>query len=381
MEFEAGKNIIKQLLAPLFLWKAAHPQDLLGNGVDKINVVIPAGQDYVGTGPGDDFLVVAKHHPGGQCHRPEVIVAELGNATLSIRSGMVQTRKGDILSDPGKEHRVKSYAEHGKLRPRFSTHLAGTYSTVTYCGFGNFWHWMVDCLPRILTLEKAYPHEAITILMPDSTNAWQRLCLARVAGTRFPIKYISGHTWLKIEKFIWPSLSGGECSAFLPNGYLQEIRHRIGAPVPAVVSASPRRIYITRRGARHRRVLNEDQLLLVLKTHGFAMVEPEKLSLDEQITLFRQAEIVMGPHGAGLAGAMFAKFTKLIVLYATDRPPNYFHSQCVVLGHRHYFLAHNQPNEDDDFRVDISSVTALVEKAIADPVPEGVFKQCDRTST
>jgi capsular polysaccharide biosynthesis protein len=72
-------------------------------------------------------------------------------------------------------------------------------------------------------------------------------------------------------------------------------------------AALPRRIYIDRRGAASRRLVNEDDLVQALGRLGFAAVKLEALSVDEQIALFSNADIVVGPHGAGLCNIVFAK--------------------------------------------------------------------------
>ena len=63
---------------------------------------------------------------------------------------------------------------------------------------------------------------------------------------------------------------------------------------------------MTRRRAARRRVVNEQDLLPVLREFGFEVIETERLSFHEQIQLFSHAEAVVGPHGAGLANLCFA---------------------------------------------------------------------------
>jgi hypothetical protein len=61
------------------------------------------------------------------------------------------------------------------------------------------------------------------------------------------------------------------------------------------------RIYVSRSDARLRRVLNEDDLIPVLEARGFRRVVLAGLPIERQIALFRRAEAVVAPHGAGLA--------------------------------------------------------------------------------
>jgi hypothetical protein len=63
----------------------------------------------------------------------------------------------------------------------------------------------------------------------------------------------------------------------------------------------PRRVYVSRSDARLRHVLNENALLPSLEAFGFERVTLSGLPIGAQVRLFRHAEAVIGPHGAGFA--------------------------------------------------------------------------------
>lgn len=69
---------------------------------------------------------------------------------------------------------------------------------------------------------------------------------------------------------------------------------------------SPRRIYISRNDVRYRRIVNERDLFARLQQYGFKRVTLSHLSFVEQIRLFATAEVVVAPHGAGLANLVFS---------------------------------------------------------------------------
>lgn len=66
------------------------------------------------------------------------------------------------------------------------------------------------------------------------------------------------------------------------------------------------RLYIDRRGSQQRRLLNEDDVVTALEAMGFVPVRLEDLTIDRQVALFRQAAIIVSPHGAGLTNIGFA---------------------------------------------------------------------------
>lgn len=78
----------------------------------------------------------------------------------------------------------------------------------------------------------------------------------------------------------------------------------------------PKLIYVSRQQERRirRRVVNNEALEKCLKSYGFETVFVENLSFEEQINLFYNADLVLGPHGAGLANIVFCRpQTKLLV--------------------------------------------------------------------
>ena len=68
-----------------------------------------------------------------------------------------------------------------------------------------------------------------------------------------------------------------------------------------------RRIYVTRGSARNtRRVVNERQVTDLLRRWGFLIVDPGGMTVQEQIDVFASADVIVGPHGAGLTNLVFA---------------------------------------------------------------------------
>lgn len=81
-------------------------------------------------------------------------------------------------------------------------------------------------------------------------------------------------------------------------------------------SGLPKRIYISRNDAQLRRVRNEGRIVSILEERGFQRVTLRGMPIAQQVQLFRQAEAVVGPHGAGLAHTAWCKpGTKVIEFF------------------------------------------------------------------
>ena len=74
----------------------------------------------------------------------------------------------------------------------------------------------------------------------------------------------------------------------------------------AADKAATRRIYISRAKASRRQVLNEEAIVPLLREHEFEVLMCEELSFADQVRRFSEAEVVLGPHGAGLTNILYA---------------------------------------------------------------------------
>ncbi len=142
----------------------------------------------------------------------------------------------------------------------------------------------------------------------------------------------------------------------------------------------PKRIYVSRDDARLRRVLNEKSFMPKLESMGFERVVLADLPIARQIALFRQAEIVAAPHGAGLAHIAWCKpGTKIVEFFPSPDGPRgrvrnasfdyWLLSELLRLD---YACALSGPIEtrNDGFSIDETLLTSAIEAALARPRAE-----------
>ena len=70
-----------------------------------------------------------------------------------------------------------------------------------------------------------------------------------------------------------------------------------------------KKIYIDRSDSQynHCKIINDDEIKKYLKKEGFKIVKLSKFSLSKQISIFKNCNYVIGPHGAGMANLIFCK--------------------------------------------------------------------------
>ena len=65
------------------------------------------------------------------------------------------------------------------------------------------------------------------------------------------------------------------------------------------------KIYLTRQNANYRNLINEEDIVNILKKEGFRVVDLNNLDIFEQIELFSSAKFVVSPTGSSLTNVVF----------------------------------------------------------------------------
>lgn len=199
--------------------------------------------------------------------------------------------------------------------------LAGWYATLSYPSAFAYYHWIVESLPRLRLLE---PHlDALTgVFVPANLTESMKQSLYALglrADQLLPMEIGSHYA---PEHLLVPAYCAG---LDIPQWVPAYLRSRILGDEPI---EKTRRIYLSRGRVGKRRILNEDELLPILKRHDFEVLHPQDLSFREQARAFAAAECIVGPSGAALANVVFASAgAKVVVLQPHPKMgPHVFYS-------------------------------------------------------
>ena len=66
-----------------------------------------------------------------------------------------------------------------------------------------------------------------------------------------------------------------------------------------------KKIYVTREDSNYRKILNEGDVVTILRKNGYKVINPQLYEIDEQIEIFSNAEKIIAPHGSNLANIIF----------------------------------------------------------------------------
>ncbi len=356
------------LLRLLRLRQTIHPKESVGDNIENYQVLFPTERVEFGVNDIDrEFLKICLYYKKDYFERSEIFVCDVVPAYVHIGLGIVCTKDFRAIVDSGMQYRVTiarwrlTYLDRLKLP--WSKHFAITALYIFSLSAENFWHFLYDSIPRIYSAILARPNQKLTVLVPDTLPDAFRELLSCVLPKNFDTLSVPQGSWVKVDRLILPSYVSRCENGFLPAEYYEYIRNCVFKTFNLTPVENPtERIYISRTHAKHRRILNEDEIIQYLKNYGFKVVCLEKMSFREQVKLFTQAEVIIAPHGAGLATTLFSGKIKILVLYPENSPTPFFFTQFKGLGQKHYFLTHDQFDENADFKVDLLEFKQVVQE-------------------
>lgn len=265
---------------------------------------------------------------------PEAFVLTIDGGRVYGKNGVVITDEDQVLADTAIEW-ISSVDKHSifrknKFRP--ITYVDKTVAVIASTSAHCYFHWMFDVLPRLELLQRSQiPYDKI--YLNPLQHPFQKESFARLGIDPEKVIWATRSAHIKAKKLIVPSLAAGRVGSDLPAWAVPRwacdfAKSIVGAQVPPVTN---KRIYISRKQAATRTIVNESECLAALKRRGFEEVVLEKLSLQEQAELFASAECIVAPHGAGLTNLIFCRpGIRVIEIFS----PHYVNTCYWMLSHQ-----------------------------------------------
>ncbi len=211
--------------------------------------------------------------------------------------------------------------------PRIKKKLKGKILSLLSGGGANsnYWHWIFDVLPKLHIASKIYDLDKIDyFLFPGLSENFQNESLDLIG---IPLqKRISSENFrhIEAEEIIVPDHpynfknDPSYDSLNIPGWIIIYLKDLF--KLNEIKKSFPKKFYIDRSDSksnhRHlRKIINEDEIKKILIDNNFEIIILSNLRFDEQVTLFKKAEFIVGLHGAGFANLVFCeKSTKVIEL-------------------------------------------------------------------
>ncbi|WP_242918161.1 glycosyltransferase family 61 protein [Pontibacter liquoris] len=248
------------------------------------------------------------------------------------------------------------------LTPKYKS---GLYTSVLHLPWAekNNYHWFFDCLPRLyfLLLQVSEPlHIIMRRDLPDYQLQTLQFILRDHPNAQ--VVFIGKHEKWELAEFILPSFVANSQSGFLPAPIAAWLRDKVWQGYHVQPGSRKRRLYISRAAAKTRRLLNELELLALLARYGFDVVRAEELSYQQQVQLFFEAEVVIGPHGAGMTNVLFAAQCQVLEFHPANLIKTHYFLLCKGLDFPYSAIIGSAGDVQENYTVDVREVELWLEK-------------------
>jgi len=243
-------------------------------------------------------------------------------------SSAIWTADGQLLGDLSPEFPLLSPG-HPDKHPRYHSTLLtqksspvqqidGTVAVLSGLTDDMYFHWMFDVLPRFNLLQRSgIDRNQIDYFLVNQHLPFQQETLQILEIPTDKILETKSYSHCQAKQLIVPSYPSSP--SWMPQWVCQWLRKVFSNQRDTQVKGGDR-LYITRKAATNRRIINESAVTDLLSQFGFQCVALEVLSVVEQAALLANAEVVISPHGGGLTNTVFCQpGTKVIEIFS----PNY----------------------------------------------------------
>jgi hypothetical protein len=189
-------------------------------------------------------------------------------------------------------------------------------------GTGNRGHFLCEHLPRLLLAREHLGAEfPLKTLVTPGHAAWQTEYLARFGED--PARVVEGSrgTVFCPDVCFVPNLSLREGADLYEPGVYREIARRFKRGLAP--RRTGRRLFVTRRDAPSRRLLNEDEVFAAFRAvyPGLELLSLSGMSLADQVALFAGASVVVGAHSQAFRNLLYCEDALAIQLVPGPRAP------------------------------------------------------------
>tara|TARA_B110000967_G_C18890789_1_gene567227 strand:- start:108 stop:1364 length:1257 start_codon:yes stop_codon:yes gene_type:complete len=225
----------------------------------------------------------------------------------------------------------------------------------------NFFHWIFDTLSKMKLIKLSKEFEKIPIIIRSKPNKYQKELLKI-----FKIKnkiITTNKKDIFIKDLYFPSLPSPPIYDLDTINWIREIF--LNHQIKKSSFPSSKRIYISREDASHRKVRNCSKIYAYLKDLGFTKHILSKISIDEQIELFKNAEIVVMPHGSNCLHMVYApKKCKFIEFQSPSQINNMFACMSLILKQKYGFLIGKNEDRNNNYDISLKNLEKIMQKVL-----------------
>ena len=260
---------------------------------------------------------------------------------------------------------------------RFKKKIKGNILSLLQGSSGNnYFHFLFDIIPKIILLEKKNLLKDINLFLLPNIKDWQKTILSSFGiGEKQLLNsnifrhveaekiYAVDHPWY-MKGFVNYEIKN------IPEWVVFSLREKFLNYSKKIPIAE--KIFIDRSDSlyNHCKLTNNKEIIDFLTENNFKSYQVSKLNFFEQVYLFKNAKIIVGPHGAAFSNIIFSDpGLKIIELIPKNHPSIKCKKFSDLLGFKYtrvnLDLINNQnKNKTGDMKISISHLSEILKDVL-----------------
>lgn len=224
----------------------------------------------------------------------------------------------------------------------------------------GYYHWIIDVAPKLVLLQSNFGRDlgGWKLCYPRTDSAYERETLELLGIPESAVIDTRKYRAITAERVALTTLPGWY--QIQPAANL--LRSTL---IGSTAERSNLRIYLARRGRR--KCTNESEIFKILSEKGFTFIADESRSLEAQIKLFQNAEVIVAPHGAALTNILWCESGAIIIeLFGENYQPPYYRNLSKFRSLAYYSICPSETDQghwsqvDADITVDAGKLESLL---------------------
>lgn len=261
-----------------------------------------------------------------------------------------------------------------KGTPRIKKNYNGKILNVIQGASGNnYSHWILEILPKLKMYSENYPLHELDYIYVPSVNSFQRETLSYLGFSEEKLidskkfRHIQAEELFVVDHPYYYEGTIIEQNKNLPKWVIPWLRNAF-LDCEKKFNAN-NKIFIDRTDSMytHNQIINRDEIFDYLNKKNFTYYKLTELNFFEKVYLFKNANCILGVHGAGFANLAFCKPKTNILEIRPHSHPNEIYKKISEMNNLNYHLLETRSleinkNSNGDISLSIDELDRILKK-------------------
>ena len=256
--------------------------------------------------------------------------------------------------------------------PKFLKKVNGSVAVLTQgaSGHHNYAHWLLDIVPKIKLISNLHSLNKIDYFYFTRLNSFQRqtLKLLGVESNKFIDsnykRYLMADKLIALSHPYYFNKSFFISQSKIPTWIIRYLRKEFLKKVNNQ-KKKIKKIFIDRSDSKntHCKLINNEEIKKFLIKNNYNCIKLSELTFAEQVSVFKNCDNIIAPHGAGLTNIAFcAKDTKIVEIIPKNNSNKLFKriSRINNLNYKSIYLKKIKGNLNGDIYLDLEILKKFI---------------------